>query len=81
MTGRETKGPQPEALETFDAAARKGGMKPRDVGTEATPETAPRRDDPRSKDEAATRVLQAGVEKNPKAAGEAARSRKDPRLD
>ena len=78
---RETRGPQPETLETFDAAARKGGMKPKDVGMEATAETAPRRADPRSKDATATKVLQAGVEKDPAKAGEAARSRKDPRID
>lgn len=84
MTGRSEdlagRGPaQPESLAEFDAAARKGGVKPKDLGTEADAETAPRRDDPRKKDETATRVLQAGVDKDPEAATKAAQSRKDPR--
>lgn len=84
MTGRKDdltgNGPaQPESLAEFDAAARKGGVKPQDLGTKADAETGPRRDDPRSKDETATKVLQAGVAKDPKAATQAAQSRKDPR--
>ncbi len=78
---KEAKGPQPETLETFDAAARKGGVKPAEIGLEATPETGPRPDDPRSKDRTAARVLQAGVDKDPEAAGRIARERKDPRID
>lgn len=70
---------QPESLAEFDAAAREGGVKPRDLGTRADGETGPRPDDPKAKDATATRVLQAGVEKDPKAATQAAQSRKDPR--
>jgi hypothetical protein len=70
---------QPESLAEFDAAARKGGVKPANLGTTADAETGPRPDDPRQKDETATRVLQAGVDKDPSAATRAAQSRKDPR--
>lgn len=86
MTGQDksttgaAKGPaQPESLETFDAAARRGGGKPPEGGLEATAETAPRPDDPKAKDRTATEVLRAGVEKDPQAATRAAQSRKDPR--
>lgn len=79
MTGAAKSPAQPESLETFGAAARRGGGKPLGGGLEATAETEPRRDDPAAKDRTATEVLRAGVEKNPQAATRAARSRKDPR--
>lgn len=55
-------GQQPEALATFGAAARHGGVKPDDVKLDATAETAPTDTDPQVKDEAATQTLRAGVE-------------------
>lgn len=84
MTGhsddQKGRGPaQPESLAEFDAAARNGGVKPQGLGTKADDETAPRADDPAKKDDVATRVLQAGVNKDPEAATRAAQSRKDPR--
>jgi hypothetical protein len=83
MTGRDDTGPgdrQPEALETFEAAARAGGKKPDDIGTTATPETAPRPDDPARKAATATRVLEAGVDKKPEEATRAVQDSKDPRI-
>jgi hypothetical protein len=85
MTGQDKtsspRGAQPETLAEFDATARKGGVKPSDVGMTATPETAPRPDDPVDKDRTATEVLRAGVEKDPAAATRAAQARRDPRID
>jgi hypothetical protein len=85
MTGQDKPagqtGAQPESLAEFDAAARKGGVKPADLGTTATPETAPRPDDPADKDRTATEVLRAGVAKDPAAATRAAQARRDPRID
>ncbi|MFO1148996.1 MAG: hypothetical protein U1E62_11535 [Alsobacter sp.] len=84
MTGQDKPSgaarPQPETLAEFDAAARNGGVKPDDIGTTATPETAPRPDDPSRKDRTATEVLRAGVEKDPAAATRAAQARRDPRI-
>jgi len=72
---------QPESLSEFDSASRSGGVKPRDQGTGATAQTTPKRDNPADKDATATRILQAGVEKNPAKATEAAQQRTDPRID
>jgi hypothetical protein len=58
---RKTDGQQPEALATFAEAARKGGVKPAEVGLTATPETAPIPVDPAAKQNAATRVLAEGA--------------------
>jgi hypothetical protein len=83
MAGRPDSGGddrQPEALETFEAAARAGGKKPDDIGTHATPETAPRPDDPGRKAATATRVLDAGVDKNPEEATRAVQESRDPRI-
>jgi hypothetical protein len=71
---------QPEALRTFEAAGRSGGEKPDEQGLKARPETAPLPDSNERKAETATRVLQAGVDKNPKAATKAVQDSKDPRL-
>ncbi len=54
-------GRQPEALATFAASARNDGKKPKDVGLEATPETAPLPTAPERKQEAANKVLREGV--------------------
>jgi hypothetical protein len=59
MSGQDDR--QPEALATFAATARNAGVKPKEVGLEATPGTGPVPADPGLKDEAATRVLREGV--------------------
>jgi hypothetical protein len=71
---------QPETLKTFEAAARAGGKKPDDVGTHATPETAPLPDSTERKAATATKVLEAGVEKKPEEATRAVQESKDPRI-
>jgi hypothetical protein len=57
----EGQGQQPEALATFAASARNQGKKPRDIGLNATPETAPLPASSGKKAKAATRVLREGV--------------------
>lgn len=52
---------QPEALATFAATARNAGLKPREIGLEATPATKPAATSPKAKQAAATKVLQGGV--------------------
>lgn len=52
---------QPEALATFAASAKNAGKKPKAIGLEATPGTAPIPTDPKKKDEAARKVLREGV--------------------
>jgi hypothetical protein len=73
-------GEQPESLTTFEKAARSGGKKPADQGLTATPETASRPDSSSRKAETATKVLQAGVEKNPAKATDAVQKSRDPRI-
>ena len=63
------------------AAIRKAYLQRHFAFLEANAETAPRPDDPGSKDRTAARILQAGVDKDAEAAGRIARSRKDPRID
>ncbi len=60
------KGQQPEALDTFNAAAKSGSIKPKDQGLTAKPDTAPKRKDPSEKNEAAAQVLKAGAEGRPR---------------
>ena len=60
-----SKGQQPEALNTFTAAARSGRVKPREQGLTAKPETAPKPKDPAQKQKAAAEVLKAGAEGRP----------------
>jgi hypothetical protein len=43
------KGQQPEALNTFHAAARSGSLKPKDQGLTAKPETTPKSKNPSTK--------------------------------
>ncbi|TCR63172.1 hypothetical protein [Bosea sp. BK604] len=62
---------QPETLATFAAAARAGGKKPKHIGLEATPETAPLPTRSKDKDVAATKVLREGVLKTDEGADEA----------
>ena len=70
----DRKGQQPEALRTFGTAARSGSKKPDDQGYEAKPETAPKSASSERKQKAAAEVLQAGVEKDPKKARDAAKN-------
>lgn len=63
--GQQTPGQQPEALNTFAAAARSGSVKPENQGLTATPETAPKPKASSEKDEAAAEVLKAGAEGRP----------------
>ena len=58
-------GQQPEALNTFKAAARTGSVKPEDQGMTAKADTAPKPKDPSEKHEAAAEVLKAGAEGHP----------------
>ena len=74
------KGERPEALTTFEAAARSGGMKPENQGLTAKPETASRPDDPQRKDKTATKVLRAGVAHDPEGMTDAVQKSKDPRI-
>ncbi|MGF7159453.1 hypothetical protein FHS85_001072 [Rhodoligotrophos appendicifer] len=67
MTGKQ----EPEALATFAEAARGTGVKPKEIGLGATPETAPIPTDPDQKDKAATKVLQEGVTGEDKGADKA----------
>ena len=76
----QTKGQEPEALRTFEAAARAGGVKPKRQGLGANPETAPLSDDPDRKNEAATQVLEAGVKHDAKAMTDVVQKSKDPRI-
>ena len=71
---------RPEALRSFEAAARSGGVKPVDQGLTAKNDTAPLPDDNQRKARTATQVLQAGVEKDPKAATKAVQDSDDPRI-
>ena len=73
-------GDLPEALETFEAAARAGGVKPGGQGVNATPETEPKPDDLKREVKAATDVLKAGVAHDPKAMTEVVQKSKDPRI-
>lgn len=80
----QTKSPDskqmPESLRTFEAAGRSKGMKPKDQGLTAKPDTAPLPDSPKRKNETATKVLRAGIAKNPKSATRAVQDNPDPRL-
>lgn len=60
-----SKGQQPEALKTFDAASRSGSVKPADQGLTAKPETTPKPKDLAEQQDAAAEVLKAGAEGHP----------------
>jgi hypothetical protein len=64
--GSGAKGQQPEALNTFHAAARSGSVKPKDQGLTAKADTAPKAKDPSKKNRAAADVLKAGAEGRPR---------------
>jgi hypothetical protein len=61
----DQKGQQPEALNTFHAAARSGSLKPKDQGLTAKSDTAPKSKDLSKKANAAADVLKAGAEGRP----------------
>ena len=73
-------GVEPEALETFEAAARSGGVKPADQGLTATPETEPKPDNLDRENQAATDVLKAGVNNDPQGMTKVVQNSKDPRI-
>jgi hypothetical protein len=77
---RKSEGKLPEALETFEAAARAGGAKPKEQGLAATPETEPKPDSLERENKAATDVLRAGVNKDPHGMTEVVQKSKDPRI-
>jgi hypothetical protein len=58
----EPKGRQPEALNTFEAAARSGSVKPKDQGLSAKADTAPKPKSLEEKNQAAADVLKDGAE-------------------
>ena len=64
--GSGAKGQQPEALNTFHAAARSGSVKPKDQGLTAEADTAPKAKSLSKKNKAAADVLKAGAEGRPR---------------
>jgi hypothetical protein len=72
--GSGAKGQQPEALNTFHAAARSGSVKPEDQGLTAKADTAPKAKDPSKKNKAAADVLKAGAEGRPRTSRAAKRA-------
>ena len=73
MPNRAQDGQQPEALRSLKSAAKAGSQKPRDQGLEAGSDTAPIPAPPEQEQDAAAKVLQEGVKKNPQGMEEAAR--------
>jgi hypothetical protein len=71
MPDRKQDGQQPEALRSLKSAAPAGSQKPRDQGLEARGDTAPIAA-PQEQD-AAAKVLQEGVKKDPQGMEKAAR--------
>jgi len=73
MPNRMQDGQQPEALRSLEAAAKAGSRKPQDQNLEARGDTAPIPAPLEQEEDAAAKVLQEGVEKNPQGMEEAAR--------
>lgn len=73
MPDRKQDGQQPEALRSLKSAAKAGSQKPPEQGLEARSDTAPIAAPLEQEQDAAAKVLQEGVEKNPKGMEEAAR--------
>lgn len=73
MPDRTQDGQQPEALRSLKSAAKAGSQKPRDQGLEARGDTAPIPASPEQEQDAAAKVLQEGVKKNPQGMEEAAK--------
>ncbi len=61
MTQSSKTDQQPEALETFAAAARNKSRKPDDLGLTATPETEPKAADLAQEEQDAAEILNAGA--------------------
>jgi hypothetical protein len=82
MSGKTTTATEgmPEALRTFEEAARSENGKIEGQGVTPTAETMALPDDPDRKNEAATDVLRAGVKHDPKAATQVVQESKDPRI-
>jgi len=72
MPDRTQNGQQPEALRSLKAAANAESQKPRDQGLEARGDTAPIPAPLEQEQDAAAKILQEGVEKNPRGMEEAA---------
>jgi hypothetical protein len=73
MPNRMQDGQQPEALRSLKSAAKAGSRKPDDQGLEARGDTAPVSAPPEQEQDAAAKVLQEGVKKNPRGMEEAAK--------
>src|SRR4051794_33881137 len=73
MPDRMQDGQQPEALRSLKSAAKAGSRKPQEQGLEARGETVPIPAPLEQEQDAAAKVLQEGVDKNPRGMEEAAR--------
>jgi hypothetical protein len=73
MPNRTQNGQQPEALRSLKSAAKAGSQKPQEQGLEARHDTAPIPAPLEQEQDAAAKVLQEGVKKNPSGMEEAAR--------
>src|SRR5688500_2744899 len=73
MPDRMQDGQQPEALRSLKSAAKAGSRKPQEQGLEARGDTAPISAPLEQEQDAAAKVLQEGVEKNPSGMEDAAR--------
>jgi hypothetical protein len=73
MPNRMQDGQQPEVLRSLESAAKAGSQKPQEQGLEARGDTAPIPTPLEQKQDAAAKVLQEGVEKNPQRMDAAAR--------
>ena len=73
MPDRKQEGQQPEALRSLKSAAKAGSQKPKDQGLEARGDTAPIAAPLEQEQDAAAKVLQEGVKKDPQGIEKAAR--------
>jgi hypothetical protein len=73
MPDRRQDDQQPEPLRSLKSAAKAGSQKPQDQGLEARGDTAPIPAPLEQEQDAAAKVLQEGVKKNPQGMEEAAR--------
>jgi len=73
MPNRMQDGQQPEALRSLKSAANAGSQKPQEQGLEARADTKPIPAPLEQEQDAAAKVLQEGVEKNPQGMDDAAR--------
>ncbi len=73
MPDRIQDGQQPEALRSLKSAAKAGSQKPQEQGLDARGDTAPIPAPLEQEQDAAKKVLQEGVKKNPQGMEDAAR--------